>query len=218
MPDGVPQLTFRGARIQRDAPAIDALAAEFRERCCVKVPQFLAPPLLRWLQEQLASAKFSAASHHGMESTELQLDNCTALGVISFLVNDPLVFRFVEAISGRTLLTRFIGRVYSRQPGLHGDAWHDDIRPDRLVGMSINLSTGVYDGGVFEIRETATQRALGAIANTGFGDAILFPIDEALQHRVSPLAGTVPKTAYAGWFGALHDYNAGLRLATAPAR
>lgn len=210
---------MRGARIRHDAPPVETLAAEFRERGCVKVEQFLAPPLLRWIQDQLASSTFVPAAHQGMESTELQLENCTALGLISFLVNDPVMLRFVEAISGRPALTRFIGRIYSRLPGVHGDAWHDDLRPDRLVGMSINLSTGVYEGGVFEIRETDTQRPLGAIANTGFGDAILFPIDDALQHRVSPLAGAVAKTAFAGWFGAMHDYNGGLRLtSTAAAR
>ena len=217
MPDGIPQLTWRGARAQAGADRVAAMAAEFRERRCVTVPQLIEPTLLRWIQDQIAASPFAAAQHTGMESTELRLEDCTALGLLAFLVNDPAMLRFVEAVSGRPALTRFMGRVYSRVPGVHGDAWHDDIRPDRLVGMSINLSTGVYEGGVFEIRETESRRPLGSIANTGFGDAILFPIDDALQHRVSPLSGTVAKTAYAGWFGAMHDYNADLRLATAAA-
>lgn len=211
MPDGVPQLTLRGPRLQAGREGVAAMAAEFRERRCVTVRQLLDQPLLDWLHQQLAQSPFAAAAHSGMESTELRLQDCAALGVLAFLVNDPAVLRFAEAVSGRPCLTRFMGRVYRRVPGVHGDAWHDDIRPDRLVGMSINLSTGVYEGGVFEIRDSETKCPLGAIANTGFGDAILFPIDDALEHRVSPLSGTVAKTAYAGWFGAVHDYNADLR-------
>jgi hypothetical protein len=211
MTDGVPQLTFQGPKLQAGPDSVEALSREFQDHRCVTVPQLLSPALVSWLHQQLASAAFVARSHAGMESTELCLEDCTCLGLLAFLVNDPLMLRFVEQVSGQPALTRFMGRVYSRVPGVHGDAWHDDIRPDRLVGMSINLSAGVYGGGVFEIRETATQRPLGAIANTGFGDAILFAIDEALQHRVSPLSGTIAKTAYAGWFGAAHDYNADLR-------
>lgn len=217
MRDGVPQLTLRGPRLQAGPDCAEAMAAEFAASRCVRIPQLLDGALLHWIQQQLSAAPFTAAAHAGMDSNELRLEDCTALGLLAFLVNDPAMLRFVAAISGQPLLTRFIGRVYSRVPGVHGDAWHDDLRPDRLVGMSINLSTEIYEGGVFEIRDTASARPLGSIANTGFGDAILFPIDEALQHRVSPLSGSVAKTAYAGWFGANHDYNADLRLTSATA-
>ena len=218
MADGVPQLTFRGPHLNGTDGRVEQLAAEFQERRCVLVPQLLAPSLLRWVQEQIAASTLVAAQHPGLESTELQMTGGTAAGLLAFLVNDPVMLRFVEAVSGRPALTRFKGRIYSRLPGVHGDAWHDDLAPDRLVGMSVNLSTHVYDGGLFEIRETASQQPLGSIANTGFGDAILFLIDDALQHRVSPLSGTAAKTAYAGWFGAVKDYNAALRRASpAPA-
>lgn len=215
MHNGVPQLTWRGVRAQAGPQHVEALAAAFHQRRCVVVPQLLDAAVLQWIQQQLAISAFRAAAHAGMESTELRLDDCTALGVLTFLVNDPVMLRFVEAVSGQPTLNRFVGRVYRRVPGVHGDAWHDDIRPDRIVGMSINLSAGVYEGGIFEIRETETERPLGSIANTGFGDAILFPIDDALQHRVSPLSGAIAKTAYAGWFGAEEDYNAALRLKAA---
>ena len=211
MLDGVPQLTFQGPRSQAGPDRVAAMALEFGKRRCVTVPRLLAPPLVEWLHRQLATAPFAARTHAGMDSTELSLQNCTALGVLTFLVNDPAMLRFVERVSRQPALTRFNGRVYTRLPGVHGDTWHDDIRPDRLVGMSINLSAGLYQGGVFEIRDTDSKRPLGAIANTGFGDAILFSIDDALQHRVSPLSGTIAKTAFAGWFGAMHDYNAELR-------
>jgi len=39
-----------------------------------------------------------------------------------------------------------------------------------------------------------------SIANTGPGDAIVFRIDGALEHMVTPVSGAVSKIAWAGWF------------------
>jgi hypothetical protein len=44
------------------------------------------------------------------------------------------------------------------------------------------------------------------LPNTEPGDAIFFRIAPALQHVVSAVEGMVPKTAYAGWFGASTFY------------
>jgi hypothetical protein len=76
----------------------------------------------------------------------------------------------------------------------------------RLVALSVNLNTAPYEGGVLSIREAATERILCELTNSGFGDAILFRIDERLQHRVSDVEGTVAKTALAGWFESAPDY------------
>lgn len=212
MPDGVPYLTLRGTASPRESgPSAGALAAQFRSDRCVTLPGLLDPAALAWVQRQIATTTLFERDHGDVDSTELTLPIGPCLGFLTFLANDPPFLRFIERLTGIAPLTRFAGRVYSRIPGAHHDAWHDDIHPDRLVGMSINLSTGVYDGGLFEIREFETKRPLGKIANTGFGDAILFAIGEGLEHRVSPLAGTVAKTAFAGWFGAALDYNAELR-------
>jgi hypothetical protein len=41
---------------------------------------------------------------------------------------------------------------------------------------------------------------LAEIANTGWGDAMLFRTSKQLQHRVTDVVGNEPKTAFAGWF------------------
>jgi hypothetical protein len=132
-------------------------------------------------------------------------------GLLHFLVNDLSVYQFVEALSGCRPIRTFVGRVYRNLPGRHATTWHSDVVENRRIGMSINLSTGVYEGGVFEIRDAATKSVLGSIVNVGFGDAILFRIAPALEHRVTVVEGTSFKTAFAGWFSSSPDYLAALR-------
>ena len=183
-----------------------ALRREFDSRRCVRVVSFFAPPLLARIQQQVAEAEFYERIH-GTIATELCMRKNACLGLLHFLVNDPAVFRFVEQVSGCDGLMVFLGRVYRmRAESGHHDAWHDDIRPDRRIGMSVNLGSEPFDGGVFEIRRAATEEQLGAIANVGPGDALLFAIDDELQHRVTPMQGAIAKTAFAGWFGTTRDY------------
>lgn len=204
------QLTARGPLLAHPA-RIPELADRFHDQQVIKLPGFITPPLLAWLHRQVASASWFERKHGDLMATELSMRDNTCLGLLHFLVNDPVVLRFVEQVTARAPLTAFGGRIYSRLPGRHRDDWHDDIHPDRQVGMSVNLSSGVYEGGVFELRLAEGERPLAAMANVGFGDAILFAIADHLQHRVSPLGGTVAKTAFAGWFGATRDYNGALR-------
>jgi hypothetical protein len=72
--------------------------------------------------------------------------------------------------------------------------------------MSVNLSADVYDGGVFEIRDVGTERLLATLPNVGFGEAIIFRLSDAIEHRVSEVRGAFPKTAFAGWFFADLDF------------
>ena len=205
------QLTLRGPVDAVVGLSADELCREYRERRCVAVSGFLDATLLGWMQAQIAKEELTPRTHFGGLATELGTWDSRSVGVLTFFVNDPRVLQFVARVSGQPRLSRFVGRVYHRIPGTHHDSWHDDINPARLVGMSVNLGSSDFEGGEFQIRETATKRPLGQIANTGPGDAILFEIGDGLEHRTTPLTGTVPKTAYAGWFGAIIDYNAELK-------
>jgi hypothetical protein len=204
------RLSARGA-VVAPAERIAELAEQFRAQQVIKLPGFIAPPLLAWIHREMETAEWFERTHTGLTSTEQSMRDNTCLGLLHFLVNDPATLGLVETISGQQPLTAFVGRVYRRYPGVHEDQWHDDCHPHRRVGLSVNLSRGVYDGGVFELRLAESEQFLGSMTNVGFGDAILFAIGEHLQHRVSPLEGTVAKTAFAGWFGGQRDYNAILR-------
>ncbi len=204
------RLTLRGLDSSTNDSLVP-LTRQFVVSRCVKVPGFLDPRLLAWVQAQVDRATFHERTH-GLIASELCMERNVCLGLLHFLVNDPAVFRFIESISGVQPITSFNGRVYRRVPGgQHHDSWHSDVHPDRGVGMSVNLGPTPYAGGMFEIREEDTDPPLGAILNTGPGDAILFAIAEGLEHRVAPLDGIVPKTAFAGWFGSTRDYVSALR-------
>jgi hypothetical protein len=67
------------------------------------------------------------------------------------------------------------------------------------VALSINISKQSYEGGLLELKNLDNQ-VIESIANTVFGDAILFRLAGHLEHRRTVVRGNVPKTAIAGWF------------------
>jgi hypothetical protein len=131
---------------------------------------------------------------------------------LHLVVNDPQFLRLVERMTGCAGIGCFLGTVYSLVPGANlYDTWHDDISGNRMLAMSINLSTDVYRGGVLQFRTRPSHQIVHEVANTGFGDATIFRIADHLQHRVSPVEGTVARTAFAGWFRPEPDYQSLLR-------
>ena len=204
------QLTRRGA-VSHDGD-LAALQRAFAHQHCARLTGFLEPSLAAGIRAQLERGGFQEFAH-GSLATELRLDDGVCTGLLHFLANDPRLFRLVETVSGCRDIRAFAGRVYRRIPGgHHHDSWHGDVTdPRRLVGMSVNLSAEVYEGGVFELRDVETEQPLASLPNVGLGDAILFRLSPALEHRVTDVRGSVPKTAFAGWFFSELDFEAVLR-------
>jgi 2OG-Fe(II) oxygenase superfamily len=192
------RLTRTGA--ERRGADVDTLRDTFSRDHCVKLPGFIEPTLLRQIHRLVASAEFAEFVHEGIAS-ELKMAVGVCSSVLDFLVNDPRLFAFIREVTACPPIRGFAGRVYRRYPGTHHhDSWHDDLGHHRMVGMSVNLSAGAYEGGTFEIRRVNSDSAIAALPNLGLGDAILFRIDEGFEHQVSALRGSAPKTAFAGWF------------------
>ena len=204
------QMTRRGA-VRNDAD-LAALCRTFDQHQCAKLSGFLEPALVDESRAQIARGEFREFAH-GSLATELRLETGIGTGLLHFLTNDPQLFRLVESVSGCTDIRSFAGRVYRRFPGgQHYDHWHGDVADARrLIGMSVNLSADIYEGGVFEIRDVETARPLASLPNVGVGDAILFRLSHSLEHRVSGVRGAFPKTAFAGWFFAELDFEKVLR-------
>jgi hypothetical protein len=189
------------------------LASHFAAHHWVRLPGVLEPALLEEIQARIAAATFVERVHAGV--TPPSVDLCMAPNAASALLelafNDPAVLRAIEAIAGCGPIARFGGFVYRLTPQLgHQHNWHNDLVEGRLVAMSVNLGPGTYDGGLLEFRDRASGRILDRVPNTGPGDALLFRIDAALQHRATPVAAGV-KTAFAGWFFDDQPYAARLR-------
>jgi hypothetical protein len=187
----------------------DAEAAALRERFdrehCFKIERFLAAETMAKMRRFIDEVPF-VHRDHGDIGSELCLPDSRGVRLMFFLVNDPALFAIIQRLTGCPRIGCFTGRIYRMVPGSgDSDTWHSDALNDRMIGMSINLGDA-YDGGVFQMRERASKRPLGELPNVVPGDAILFRIDDRLQHCISPMTGTAPKTAFAGWFRSAPEF------------
>jgi 2-oxoglutarate-Fe(II)-dependent oxygenase superfamily protein len=180
--NGVVRLTRSGPVLSASDEELARLRARFEERHHLTLQGFLDPALLDMLRGKLAASGFA------------RIDRDVGSELIPRLTGCPPVVCFT-------------GRIYRRTPGeSHVSNWHTDITEDeRMITLSINLSDGVYRGGTTLVREADTKRVVCELPNTGFGDAILFPIDPRFEHRIADVEGDTPKTALAGWFNSKYD-------------
>jgi hypothetical protein len=182
---------------------LDFLRDRFASHHCVVLENLLEPALLKNIQQQIERAAWQGRAFDDF-GTELTLDNSTTINLLLFLLNNQKFLDVIRFITGCAQLSEVICRVYRQCADTqHQIQWHTDTdEPDRQVGFSLNLSTDVFRGGTFELRERQTARPLAQVNNSGFGDALLFRIFSNLEHRVTQVAGPVAKTACAGWFRA----------------
>ncbi|HKM99170.1 MAG TPA: hypothetical protein VJX23_01545 [Candidatus Binataceae bacterium] len=186
--------------VKFDQAQIDKLRIEFRSSHCVRLTHLLEPSLLDSLLERIENGQWQTMTHPDI-GEEYVLDDRPALNLLHFLTNVPKFRDLIESITSQGPLRRFRGRVYRMIAGKgHHDRWHDDATESWLAGMTLNLSSKAFHGGLFMLREAQSGRVLSEIANMGLGDALVFRITPELEHRISDLEGETPKTAFAGWF------------------
>lgn len=194
------QLTRSGTVFEGRDEAIAQWRAEYRRCHWVKWPGLIEPRLLSLLQAKIEAAEFFDKTNVNIgDESRMRPEPVSA--VLEFLTNDPAFLEVVRSITGCDPVGCFRGRVYRLLPntGQMSD-WHTDLVHGRMVTLSINLSAEPYQGGILQFRENSGPNVVSQVANTGAGDGVLFKIAEGLEHRVTPLTGTVPRTAYAGWF------------------
>src|SRR5262249_14127173 len=185
---------------------------------CVRLHGLIDADTARRLQREIDASDFIERVHNDAGDpppVDLCMQNHRVLAWLHFLANDPLLLSLVQQITGCGPLGSFGGVVYRLVPGRGYDAWHDDAQDGRTIAMSVNLSTGTFAGGVLQLRQKGSAHLLHEVANVGLGDATLFRIAPHLEHRVTDLEGTVPRTAFAGWFRPGPDYFSGLKKAFA---
>jgi 2OG-Fe(II) oxygenase superfamily len=198
---------------------LDDLRRQFEGEHYVRLPELFEPGLLRFIQTEIERGEFYERVHDGIKSNkELCMKQSGAYGALLVFLNDEKLFQMIQSITQCDRIGCFEGRVYRVIPGQgHHDAWHSDMAEDRLVAMSINLSTEVYKGGTLQIRESASEKIISKVPNVGSGDAIIFGLSPHLQHQITEVKGKAPKTAFAGWFRAKPDFLSLLKGVSAPA-
>jgi hypothetical protein len=194
-------------QVDRAATHVDLAAAaaarlHFDRHHWLKLPQLLDSAMMEGVRRALARARFVEVRHTRVEppSIDVCMEPSALSAMLELLCNDPAVLRAVESLTGCAPLVRFDGFVYRLAPGTgHHHNWHNDVLQGRRVAMSINLDHAPFEGGVLMIRERDTRRIVEQVENRGTGDAVLFRIDPAFQHRATAVTRGV-KTAFAGWF------------------
>ena len=181
------------------------MRAQFEERHHLSLPGFLDPALLGMLRGKLAAADFARIDRD--VGSELRPLDAAPYFALELLLNSRAMLDLVPRLTGCPPVACFTGRIYRRAPGQsHVSRWHTDLNDDgRMITLSVNLSDEVYRGGTTLVREADTKRVVCELPNTGFGDAILFPIAPRFEHRVLDVEGDTPKTALAGWFNSKPD-------------
>lgn len=203
--NGVVRLTRSGPVISGSDAELARLRAHFEERHHLTLPGFLDPALLDTLRGKLAATVFARIDRD--VGSELRPLDTAPYFALELLLNSRALLELIPLLTGCPRPACFTGRIYRRAPGeSHVNHWHTDLNEDgRMVTLSINLSDAVYRGGTTLVRESDTGRVVCELSNTGFGDAILFPIDPRFEHRVLDVEGDAPKTALAGWFNSKPD-------------
>jgi len=176
--------------------------ARFAGRHWVRLPGLFDESVLHRFNAAISRVQFAETAHTSLpaSSRDLRVTGTAASELLVLLCNDPVVLHAIEDITGCEPLTRFNGSIYRMLPDSgHQQAWHDDLIDGRRVTLSVNLGPARYEGGVLEIRERATGRRTARVPNPSRGDGVLFKLDAALEHRVTPVTSGM-KTAFAGWF------------------
>jgi hypothetical protein len=173
-----------------DPGALARVRAEFDQHQCVLLPKLLAPELVRVVLSSFEHTAFVGSEHEGI-GVELCAQRGLATAVLELVANDPHFFEVVSALTGCGSIGSFVGRI--------------------MIAMSINLSSQPYSGGLLQMRRTNSDEVFYEVANLGLGDALMFRIDPSLLHQVTEVVGSVPKTAYAGWFRSRPSYRELLR-------
>jgi hypothetical protein len=192
------QLTRFGILSDASAAQMRSAREQFERHNYLRIPGFIEPTLLRLIQRQLGRAAFKERKYD--IGRDLTLSENPIAGLFNVFMNDPNLFRVIRRITGCGRIGCFTGRLYRMVPraGLAFN-WHDDMLNDRIVAISINVSDASYRGGTLQIRDRS-RGVYAAVPNLGFGDAVIFPVAEQLEHCVTPVVGKAPKTALTGWF------------------
>jgi hypothetical protein len=183
----------------------------FAQNGYLKLAALIEPGFLSEVTGALDRGEFYTRIHEGIGS-ELCASPSPLTGALELAFNDPVLFGLVDELTGCGAIGCFEGRVYRMVPSeAHYDSWHSDVGEDRLVALSVNLGREPAGGGRLQIRRADSSAIVAEVENRTPGDAVLFRIDPGYRHRVGPVLGASPRTAYAGWFRARPDYQTLLR-------
>ena len=194
------QLSKRGLQRDVEPGEIERLRDEWRRDQFMRIPALFDADLLAFAHAGARAGEFAIVEHTA-SGREMGMTSNSLIGTLDFLMNAPELIRLAEDVTGCGHIGAFFGRIYRLMPGTdQGHDWHGDIQFGRQLGVSVNITEGVFTGGLLQLRDIASGRILSELSNTGPGDCVIFRLGEDIEHRVLPVTGDVMRQAYAGWF------------------
>jgi hypothetical protein len=180
----------------------EVLREEFQATGCAMMPGFVSPEILGPVLRKLATSELTLREeateqyHFGRVYFAGETDPARIATV--FLLNNPKLFRLVEAITGCGRIENFLGRVHKTIPNAGQELdWHNDLIDGRVMGFTINLSTGDYAGGDFHLR--SPNGKVTTVGKISAGDAYLFRVSPGWDHCLTALERG-SRTVAVGWF------------------
>jgi len=210
------QLTRKGLAFSGSAADLRSLRAQFHRDHYIILPRLIEPDLFQTILNRIEAAPFRDKEFNGVVRQSV-MDDPITYNLLMFLVNMPGFHRLIQRITGCRRIADFRGRIYRLNPSTDDRiVWHSDACDHRMVTLSMNLTTQEYRGGTLQIRCRGSKDLLHEVRNTGLGDTLLMRVTAKLVHRVLPVEGDVPRTAFAGWFRwekGDQDYHSAMRKA-----
>lgn len=118
----------------------------------------------------------------------------------NYLINQKNYIDFLEAVTGCGPIGQMKGHAHvSDQHVRRGLGFHSDNDGNRHFLVSINISPGKYDGGIFTMRNSQTQEELFKIQNNESYGALIAPIADHLEHSISSVRGEATRLTLLSW-------------------
>lgn len=117
-------------------------------------------------------------------------------------LNQPKVLDLLSQIVGHKV-SQFEGGRFVIMEKKHFLKWHiDKSNPNRIIGISINLSFKEFEGGKLQLRKVGEEIPFSEKTFNSRGDALIFTsmIDPTIEHRVSPLMEGSERIIFTGWY------------------
>ena len=179
-----------------DPEYVEKIKNNFQLQGFSKLESFLSPTLLKMISEKLPYSKYHDYDHpYGKE----EVANSDIAHILNFALNQPKLLQLLSSLVG-VELEKFTGRQYRYRHQHSQLEWHKDYAGH--LAISINIFPEFYLGGNLEFKpfDQKNNHNLITASNKIFGDAIIFPTQSKLIHRVLPVTEGFEKVAFAGWF------------------
>lgn len=179
----------------------DAAAKEFAAQRAIVCHDALAPALVAKLDRICDAAEF--VSDHVAQLGHRRIETPRVAGsAIALLLHRAPLFRWLEAVTNCATIGDIEGRVVQTyaEPG-DELAWHNDLnKGQRLLAVTVALTSSSYVGGAFELREVGAGQLLFSYTHDRPGSIVVFEVSKRFEHRVLPLSSGGPRRVFTGWF------------------